>query len=135
MDQKLRDFYLDAQIKNATPGQLLIMLYDHLIQNAECADAEISAAENPDVLFRASKSISRCINIMTELNRSLNHSVDPTLCKTLRNLYLFFTQEFSGAFDKREAKRIRAILPLIRELRNAWFTADLRVGNSQAVAA
>ena len=135
MDQRLRNFYLEAQINNASSGQLLIMLYDHLIQHAERADTEISSPENPNDLSQASHSVSRCIDIMTELSTSLKHSVDPLLCGTLRDLYLFFTREFSEAFDKREPGKIRAILPLIRELRNAWCTAQRRAGHSQALAA
>jgi flagellar protein FliS len=124
MDQKLRNFYLENQIKNASPGQLLIMLYDGLIQNAESADTELSAKENPDARVQASRFVSRCIDIMTELNTCLRHSVDPKLCSTLSDLYRFFTHELSEAFDKGEPGRIRAILPLIRELRKAWFEAD-----------
>lgn len=126
MSQKLRNFYLESQVNNATPGQLLVMLYDGLIEHAETADVEISSPEMAANPSSASRAISRCIDILTELNTCLRHNVEPSLCATLSDLYLFFTKEFSQAFDKREAKRIRAILPLIRELRGAWFEADRR---------
>jgi flagellar protein FliS len=135
MDQKLRNFYLEAQVRNAPPGQLLIMLYDGLIDHAERADAAMSPTEHPIDPSAASRAVSCCINIMTELNSSLRPSVDPVLCATLRHLYLFFTKEFSEAFDKREPKRIRAILPLIRDLRNAWSEAYRRAGQAQALVA
>jgi flagellar protein FliS len=136
-DQKLRNFYLESQVNNASPGQLLIMLYDGLIQNAENADAAISSTEIDNDPSSASRAITRCIDILTELNTCLRHNIEPTLCATLSDLYLFFTQEFSQAFDRREPKRIRAILPLIRELRGAWFEADRRSNQFQpdAVAA
>jgi flagellar protein FliS len=124
MDQKLRIFYLENQIKNASPGQLLIMLYDGLIQNAESAATELSVSDNSVARVEASRSVSRCIDIMTELNTCLRPEHDPKLCSTLTDLYTFFTREFSEAYDKVEPKRIQAILPLIRELRTAWFQAD-----------
>jgi len=44
------------------PGQLLIMLYDGLIQNRpERAETEISTPENPNDLSQASNAVSRCI--------------------------------------------------------------------------
>jgi flagellar protein FliS len=135
MEQKLRDFYLESQVNNASPGQMLIMLYDCLIQHAESADTEMSSPEHPEHRSRASRAVSRCIDIMTELNRSLRFSEDPKLCGTLSALYYFFTKEFSEAFDKSEPGRIRAILPLIRDLRNAWSTAQRRAGHSQVMVA
>jgi flagellar protein FliS len=133
MHQRLRNFYLESQIKNASPGQLLIMLYDGLLEHAENADREMSSPV-PD-LSLAAQAVSRCIKIMTELNSSLRPSVDPTLCDTLSNLYLFFTREFSDALEKREPRKIRAILPLIHSLRNAWVQADRKASQLQAVAA
>lgn len=135
MDEKLRRYYLESQVKNASPGQLLIMLYDCLIQQAERADEEISSPEFQNNQTQAAKSISSCINIMTELITSLRHHEDPSLCGTLSKLYLFFTREFSEAFDKRESGKIRAILPLIRQLRDAWFQADRRASQFQVIAA
>jgi len=135
MDEKLRKYYLESQVKNAAPGQMLIMLYDGLIQQAERADSEISSPENLKDPSPASLATSRCIDIMTELNRSLNFNADPALCSRLSGLYLFFTREFSEAFNKSEPKRIRDILPMIRDLRNTWFEADRRANRFQAVAA
>jgi flagellar protein FliS len=131
MDLKLRNYYLEAQIKNASPGQLLIMLYDGLIDNAERAEAAISSPANPTDPFEVSHCVSRCINIMSELNSNLRPEEDPGLCATLRNLYIFFTKEFSEAFDKRDPARIRAILPLIRGLKDAWAEAYRRASHAE----
>jgi flagellar protein FliS len=134
MTQKLRNFYLESQIRNASPGQMLIMLYDGLIDQAEIADGEISRTAAADPLL-AANSVRRCINILTELNTCLDHGADPVLCATLSDLYLFFTKEFSEALERREARKIRAILPLIRELRGAWHQADREANKFQPVAA
>jgi flagellar protein FliS len=129
MDDRLRNFYLESQVNNASPGQMLIMLYDCLVEQAEVAESEIS--NNPSL---AAHAISRCINIMRELSASLRHEVEPSLCATLSNLYLFFTRELSEALEKREPRRIRAILPLILELRATWIKADKQAGQAQLQA-
>jgi len=134
MTQKLRNFYLETQVKNATPGQGLIMLYDALIDHAEQAEAALASPAKAGDPTLAARSVSRCIDIMTELNRDLDHSVDPVLCQTLCSLYLFFTRELAEALEKREPKRIRSILPLLRDLKNAWAEADRRATRLQGLA-
>ena len=111
------------------------MLYDGLIDNAERAEAAISELGSSSNPLDASRCVSRCIDIMTELNSTLRPEVDPSLCSTLRNLYFFFTKEFSEAFAKRDPARIRAILPLIRGLRSAWSEAYRRSVNAQVAIA
>jgi flagellar biosynthetic protein FliS len=106
-----------------------------LIQSAERADAEMTSPEKPGDSSQAAHCVTRCIDIMTELNTCLDHSVDASLCSTLSDLYRFFTQEFSEAFARHEPKRIRSILPLIRELRDAWFQADRKANQMQFAAA
>ena len=135
MDEKLRRYYQESKVNNASPGQMLIMLYDLLIKNAERAEAEIASPENPADPSLAAKAITGCIDIMKELTSSLRPSENPSLCGTLSNLYLYFMREFSAAFERRDPRKIRAILPLIRELRNTWSEADRRAGLFQSVAA
>jgi flagellar biosynthetic protein FliS len=111
------------------------MLYDGLFNFAECAQPEIALVENPNGRPQAAHSVARCIDIMTELSTSLKHSVDPVLCGTLTDLYRFFAREFSEALDQCEPARIQAILPLIQQLRNAWFEADRKANRFHPVAA
>jgi flagellar biosynthetic protein FliS len=136
MEQRLRDYYIDSQVNNATPGQVLVMLYDCLIEHAEAADREISAAEEAGHQVSASREVSRCIRILTELNTSLRRSVSPALCATLSDLYLFFMQEFSKSLEARDPVKIREILPLIRKLRGTWAEADrlANTGQTESIA-
>ncbi len=108
------------------------MLYDCLIQNAELADTELSSFEKRTDSSLAAQSVSRCIDIMTELTSALRFNFDPLLCDTLSKLYLFFTRQISEAFDQREPGKIRAVLPLIRQLRDAWSQADQRASRLEA---
>jgi flagellin-specific chaperone FliS len=78
MDQRLRDYYIDSRVNNATPGQLLVMLYDCLIEHAESAEREISAPANPANTCPAAREVSRCINILTELNACLRREASPS---------------------------------------------------------
>ena len=43
MDQRLRYFYEETRIKNASPAEMLVMLYDYLVQKAETAEVELAA--------------------------------------------------------------------------------------------
>jgi len=123
MDQRLRNFYIEANVNSASPGQLLVTLYDALIEQAESAEMELSAPENAQDRSKAARAVSRCINIITELSAALRPEYDPNLCGTLSRLYCFFTRELSAALERAEAQRVRAILPLFRQLRNSWSQA------------
>jgi flagellar protein FliS len=124
MDQRLRNFYLEASVKNAAPGQLVVMLYDALVQNAERAETEIAASANAVDRTQAAHAVSRCIDIMAELKSSLKYDVDPVLCGRLSDLYCFFIRELSEALEKWLPEKIHAILPLLRNLREAWTKAQ-----------
>jgi flagellar protein FliS len=134
MDDRLRNFYLEARVKNASPGQLLIMLYDALVENGELAESELAAVPGTEERERAPIRIGRCIDIITELSTSLRHQIDPDLCATLGNLYAFFAKQFAEALGRSDPSRIGAILPLLRELNATWIKAEKISGQAQLVA-
>jgi len=131
MDQRLRDYYIDSQVNNATPGQLLVMLYDCLLEHAEIAAQEISAPATPGDYRQAARQVTWCINVLTELSTCLRHGVEPKLCALLGDLYRFFTRQLSEALEARQAEKIREILPLIQKLRSTWVEADRRAGKNK----
>ncbi len=122
MDNKLRDYYLEFQIKNATPAQLLIMLYDGLIQNAESADLELSATQEVENRLQASHYITKSINILTELNTCLRHNVDPVRCSTFEAI-----ARTIGVLEGEDAER--------RMLAFFRYVLERRVGNGLVATA
>jgi flagellar biosynthetic protein FliS len=135
MDDRLRHFYLESRVKNASCGQLLIMLYDALVENAELAESELAAAPGTEERNRAPIRVGRCIDIITELSTSLRHEVDRDLCSTLGNLYAFFARQFADALRDSDPARVGAILPLLRELNVTWIRAEKISAQAQLVAA
>jgi flagellar secretion chaperone FliS len=138
MDQRLRDYYIDSQVSNATPGQMLLMLYDCLLEQADVAEREMPVDGVGGDFRAASHAVTRCIKILTELNGCLRRAAEPALCTTLSDLYRFFMSQLYESLQKREAKKIREIIPLLRRLRETWAEADRRANKYQpgsAVAA
>jgi len=132
MDQRLRDYYIETQVNNATPGQLLVMLYDCLIEHAELAAQEIGSPVIPGDTREAARQVSWCINVLTELSTCLRHGVEPKLCSVLSDLYRFFTCQLSDALETHQAAKISEILPLLHQLRDSWVEADRQAGRAQA---
>jgi len=134
MDERLRDFYLESRVKNASPGELLVMLWEALVENAENAESQITAPVGSPERTNATRSITRCLDIITELTASLRFEVNPDLCSNLGNLYRFFAGEFSAALKSCDPARIGAILPLLRDLRQTWTKAQRMSSQAQLAA-
>jgi len=134
-DERLRNFYLESRIKNASPGAVLVILYEALVENAEIAESEIAAPANSEARARATLSVKICIDILTELTTALRHEVDPTLCSTLGNLYYYFTRQLSQALTESDPKKVGVILPLLRQLEGAWTKAHKISSQAQLTSA
>ena len=118
MNQNVNNAYFANSVKSATPGQLIVMLYDGLIRFA--TDARDALAEGKS----GAEPVTRCFRILTELNTCLRPEVAPELCARLSSLYEFYTMELSKAMHTHTPDPITKILPLIADLRDAWEQAE-----------
>ncbi len=118
MNQNLGNAYVANAVKSATPGQLVVMLYDGLIRFA--TDARDLLNEGKP----AAEPVARCFRILTELNSCLRPEVAPEFCQRLSRLYEFYTMELSRAMHQHTPEPINQILPLIEELREAWQKSE-----------
>jgi len=111
--------YRAAQIESASPGQILLALYEGCIRFCRTAQVHIEAG---DVAAKG-QAISRAVAILGELRSTLDHEVAPELCDSLERLYVFFQQQLSLANIRMDAGAIAPVIRMLGDLRDAWQTA------------
>lgn len=125
--------YLVAQIQSATPGGLIVLLYDGLLRFTMEAE-EYLAQKDHQALTQAARSVQRATDILTELTSCLRDTHEPKLCACLSSLYAFFTTELSRGLHSRNPEVLAGIVPLITELRDTWQEAELLASRSQSTS-
>ncbi len=120
--------YKATQIESATPGQVLIALYEGCIRFCKAAKVQIEARDVPG----KGKSISKALAIIGELRSTLDHSVAPELCDRLDRLYMFFQEQLSLANIKMDDTLIDPVIRMLEDLRAAWVEAVHQVEGEAA---
>ena len=108
--------YKTTQISTATPGQLVVMLYDGAIKFLNIALDNM----NPKTYDVVNNNIIKAQDIITELLLSLNMDEGGEISQNLFNLYMYFKRQLLEANIKKDAEIINHILKLLKELRDAW---------------
>jgi len=110
--------YTELSGLTATPGELLIMLFNAEIKNIKKAILNINAGNIVD----AHNALKKAQAIITELITSLDDKYE--ISKELKPLYFFIKRELITANVKKDAERLDKILPIVTELRDTWKEAN-----------
>jgi flagellar protein FliS len=114
----LRDRYLQDSINTASPGKLLLMLYDRLVLDLMKGEEALRAGEREE----SHERLTHAQEIVIELRTSLD--VDAwSGAPALANLYGWMLTELIGANIARDADRVTACRALVEPLRDAWREA------------
>ena len=110
-----------TQVRNATatPGELLLALYDGLFRFLNGAKACIENKQLP----RARELLSKSHAILSELTIALDHDVAPELCGQLEGLYGFCIDRVQVASRKADTVAIDEVTRVLTPLREAWTIA------------
>ena len=108
--------YKKTQITTANQGKLIVMLYDGVIKFLNIAIENM----DPKTYDVANNNIIKAQDIITELLLSLNMKEGGEISQNLFNLYLFFKKALLEANIKKDAEKVRSVLKLMKELRDAW---------------
>ena len=101
-----------------TPGQILITVYDELIKQLNIA---ILSFEKNDI-SEINRSLLKSQRIITELRTTLNF--DYSISKNLDDIYIFLNGAIIDANIKKDPSKLKDILQIVQELRDAFFQAD-----------
>ena len=110
--------YKNVQVKTASPGELLVMLYDGLFRFLGEAKTAMESGERT----RAAERISRSHQILQQLLGGLNREAAPELCENLEGLYLFSMRHIVNANIHQQPEKIGEVLKVLAPLREAWTT-------------
>ena len=114
----LRDRYLQDSINTASPGKLLVMLYERLVVDLLQGEEALRAGERE----RANDRITHAQEIILELRATLDVEAWAGAAG-LASLYGFLITELIQANVQRDADKLAACRGLVEPLRDAWREA------------
>lgn len=113
--------YKETQIKTASQGSLILMLYDEAIKQITSAlvlvgGGKIKAAN----IEKVNACIIKAQEIVTELMASLDLENGGEIATNLLSIYSFFNQQLLQANIKKDCKVLADVKNMMQELRSAW---------------
>lgn len=118
----LRDRFLGNTVSTASPGQLLVLLYERLVRDLTQAETALLAGE----VETPSARLTHAQDIITELRSSLNVTAW-TGGPALASIYDFLLTELITANVKKDAARVASCRDLVLPLLDAWRQALVAV--------
>jgi flagellar secretion chaperone FliS len=110
--------YLTDSVGTASPGRLLVMLYDRLSLDLERGATALREQRRED----ASTALVHAQDILLELRATLR--VDEwDGARQLADLYSFLLAELMRANTKQDADAVTGCLRVVEQLRDAWREA------------
>jgi flagellar protein FliS len=120
--------YKKAAVTTATPGQVLIMLYEAAIRYvkkaADCIDKKDHAGKGV--------AIGKVHDIINELNTSLNFEVGGDIARNLERLYNFMVEQLVQANSKNSKEHLLTVQKNLETLLEGWRGAVEKVNKGQS---
>jgi flagellar secretion chaperone FliS len=111
--------YREMEVLSATPGQLVVMVYDHLLQNLHRAHL---AMEKDDAVMRG-EALGKSREALSELLATLDHDKGGAIAQQLASLYTFFLGELATIGVRPDLTKLERITAMTADLREAFATA------------
>jgi flagellar protein FliS len=108
--------YLETRILSASPLDLVNILYEHAILEVEEARRHLAGG---DVAAR-SRSISKAIAIIGELQSSLDHDAGGEIAANLMRLYHYMRQRLTAGNVRQSDPPLAEVGSLLESLGEAW---------------
>ena len=116
--------YKNTQIQTATPGQLILLLYEGGIKF--CKLAKVSIEENN--IMNANNYIIKAQDIVSELMNSLDMKSGIEIANNLYSLYDYMLTKLIDANLKKNIDDLEEVQKLLEELRDSWKIAVKNTG-------
>ena len=113
---KAANAYMQTHVTTTTPGHLVVMLYDGAITFLEQAKEEIAARN----FAKKGILISQALDIIAELDGSLNNEKGGELAQNLHRLYMYCNTRLLRANLKMDTAIIDEVIGILSSFRSAF---------------
>lgn len=113
---KAASAYMQTHVTTTTPGHIVVMLYDGAITFLEQAKEEIAARN----FARKGILISQALDIIAELDGSLNNEKGGELAQNLHRLYMYCNTRLLRANLKMDTAIIDEVIGILSSFRSAF---------------
>lgn len=114
--------YRQIATQTAPPGQLILMLFDGALHSMERALSGFEQAEPRMRNQTIHNNLRRAVDIIRQLNSSLNLEAGGELAQTLRRLYHYFDSRLTESNLKKQREGIDEVIGHLSGIRDAWAT-------------
>ena len=118
--------YRETRVKTASPGQLVVMLYDEAIKQSDTAIQLLGqeSKPKPEDIERINVALGKAQDVITELMASLDFDAGGEIARG---------REMLEANIRKEVGRISSVRAMLASLREAWADAATKAqGGSSA---
>src|SRR4051812_19205280 len=113
--------YRANAVLTASPGQLVLMLYDGALKALAIAvDAFSKPEEDPRRIETINAQLLKAQAITHELQTGLNFEAGGEFAQTMNRLYEFHKRRLFEANLRKQVEPVHEVEKLVRELRDAW---------------
>lgn len=113
--------YQAQAVLTASPGQLILMLYDGALRFlGHARDALQSPDESARRIETINTNLLKAQNILAELQSSLNHEAGGDHAANLDRLYDYYLRRLLEANMRKTVEPVIEVEKLVRELRDGW---------------
>jgi flagellar protein FliS len=113
--------YRANAVLTASPGQLVLMLYDGTLKALALAQQAFSeSASEPRRIENINRHLLKAQAIINELQSGLNLEVGGEFARTMNRLYDYHNRRLFEANLKKDVGPVIEVERLLRELRDAW---------------
>ena len=114
--------YRTAAINTATPGQLVLMLFDGALRNLATALAGFGIEAVGPRIEQINNHLLKTQAILRELQASLDLKAGGKFARTMWALYDFMLERLRAANLTKDPEPVRVVEKLLEEVRGAWAT-------------
>ncbi len=112
--------YRANSVLTASPGQLVLMLYDGALKAMALAKEAFAAPESARRIEAINTQLLKAQAILTELQNGLNLDAGGEFARTMHHLYDYHNRRLLEANVRKQIEPVIEVERLVRELRDAW---------------